>query len=80
MSHSHMDIEAVRQIRNVLEQRGHNPLLFYLKCLAENDAILPDLLHKEIEARNFFILCVSEGERASRWVPGRNQDHQDAAR
>ena len=28
----HRDLEAVRRIRNELERRGHNPLLFFLKC------------------------------------------------
>lgn len=41
VSHSHHDLEKVRQIRNYLESRGHNPLLFYLKCLTNNDARLP---------------------------------------
>lgn len=32
VSHSHHDLEKVRQVRNELEQRGHNPLLFFLNA------------------------------------------------
>ena len=39
VSHSHRDLEKVREIRNELERRGCNPLLFFLKCLdADNGA------------------------------------------
>ena len=31
------DLEKVRQIRNELERRGHNPLLFFLKSLEADD-------------------------------------------
>jgi hypothetical protein len=41
VSHSHRDLEKVREIRNELERRGHNPLLFFLKCLSDDDARLP---------------------------------------
>ena len=34
LSHSHKDINKVRQIRNQLEEEGFEPLCFYLKCLA----------------------------------------------
>jgi hypothetical protein len=36
VSHSHRDLEKVRRIRNELERRGHNPLVFFLKCLEAN--------------------------------------------
>ena len=56
-SHSHRDLEKVRRIRNELERRGHNPLLFFLKCLEADDARLPELIRDEIKARTFFVLC-----------------------
>ena len=42
VSHSHKDIEKVREIRNELERRGHNPLLFFLKCMDDDGALLPE--------------------------------------
>jgi len=33
VSHSYRDSEQVRQVRNELKKRGHNPLLLFLKCL-----------------------------------------------
>jgi len=42
ISHSHRDLEKVRQIRNERERRGHPS--FSLKCLMENDATLPELI------------------------------------
>ena len=68
VSHSHHDLAQVRQIRNELEQRGHNPLLFFLKCLTENDARLPQLIREEIQAREWFILCDSPNTKNSAWV------------
>ena len=52
-------MEQVRPIRNELERRGHNPLLFFLKCLEDDDARLPELTREEIQARAWFILCDS---------------------
>jgi hypothetical protein len=68
VSHSHRDLEQVRQIRNELEKRGHNPLLFYLKCLSNDDARLPQLIRDEIKAREWFILCESPNAKKSGWV------------
>mgnify|MGYP000410830220 CR=1 FL=1 len=31
--HSHLDIDIVRRIRNKLEDRGFEPLMFFLKCI-----------------------------------------------
>lgn len=67
LSHSHKDLEKVRRIRNALEVKGHNPLLFFLKCLSD-DSELDDLIRREIEARTWFILCDSPNSRTSRWV------------
>lgn len=68
LSHSHKDFEKVRGIRNELERRGHRPLMFFLKCLENDDALLPDLLKREISARQWFVLCDSPNAQSSRWV------------
>ena len=68
LSHSHKDFDKVREIRNELERRGHRPLMFFLKCLENDDALLPDLLKREISARQWFVLCDSPNAQASRWV------------
>lgn len=68
LSHSHKDLEKVREIRNVLERHGHNPLMFFLKCLENDESELPELLRREILARNWFVLCDSENSKTSRWV------------
>jgi len=68
LSHSHKDLEKVRFIRNELEHWGHNPLIFFLKCLEDDNAELPDLIRREIVARQWFILCNSPNAEASSWV------------
>lgn len=67
LSHSHDDIEIVRQIRNSLEESGFEPLCFYLKCL-EDETEIADLIKREIDAREWFIFVDSENSRKSRWV------------
>lgn len=67
VSHSHQDLAKVRVIRDALEARGHNALLFFLKCLGD-DAEVDNLIRREIEARTWFVLCDSENARSSRWV------------
>ncbi len=67
LSHSHKDFDKVREVRNILEVEGHNPLMFFLKCLNDDDEI-DDLITREIEARSWFILCDSENAKNSRWV------------
>ena len=67
LSHSHLDLEKVRHIRNALEAKGHNPLMFFLKCL-DDDSGIDDLIRREIEARTWFVLCQSANAKASRWV------------
>lgn len=67
VSHSHRDLERVREVRNILEGRGHNPLLFFLKSLSDDDE-LEELIKQEIEARTWFILCDSQNAQESRWV------------
>ena len=67
LSHSQQDWENVRIVRNALEERGHKPLVFFLKCLNDDTAI-NDLIHREIAARTWFLLCDSENARSSKWV------------
>lgn len=67
LSHSTKDWETVRSVRNYLEERGHKPLVFFLKCLTEY-AELHELIRREIEARNWFLLCDSENAKRSKWV------------
>ena len=67
LSHSNNDWLAVREIRNVLEARGHRPLMFFLKCLNDHEE-LHELIRREIEARTWFLLCDSQAARQSRWV------------
>jgi hypothetical protein len=67
LSHSHRDFDKVREVRNVLEEKDHNPLMFFLKCLSDDNEI-DDLIRREIEARSWFILCDSENARNSSWV------------
>ena len=68
LSHSSKDIEKVRKIRNILESLEYEPLLFYLKCLDDDNKTLEEFIEKEIEARNCFIYCKSENSEKSIWV------------
>ncbi|MFC1661906.1 toll/interleukin-1 receptor domain-containing protein [Gemmatimonadota bacterium] len=68
VSHSHRDLEKVREVRNALERRGHNPILFYLKCMDYEDTRLPRLIREEIQARDWFVLCDSPNAQESEWV------------
>jgi hypothetical protein len=67
LSHSHKDIEKVRDLRDSFEHEGHNPLMFFLKCLDDNCEI-DDLIKREIQARNWFVFCKSKNSIASKWV------------
>lgn len=67
ISHSHLDIRKVRQIRNALEAAGFEPLCFYLKCLSDDDEI-EGLIKREIDAREWFVYIDSPNARASSWV------------
>ena len=67
VSHSTLDLEKVRQVRNAIEAAGGEPILFFLKCLSDHDE-LDELIKREIEARNFFLLCDSRNAKSSKWV------------
>lgn len=68
LSHSHKDIDRVRKIRNIMESVGIDSIMFYLKCLDDDNEILEDFIKKEIEARNVFIYCKSKNSENSKWV------------
>lgn len=67
LSHSHEDYEKVRRIRDMLEDVQMRPIMFFLKCLNDNDEI-DSLIKREIDCRTRFILCDSEKSRKSDWV------------
>ena len=67
VSHSLKDWDRVRIVRNLLEDRGHKPLLFFLRCLNDSSEI-DGLIRREIDARKWFVLCDSDNARNSRWV------------
>lgn len=67
LSHSHEDYEKVRKVRDMLEDQHMRPLMFFLKCLNDNDEI-DSLIKREIDCRTRFILCDSENAQKSDWV------------
>ena len=67
ISHSHQDIDKVRKVRNYLERLGFEPLMFYLKCLSDEDEI-EELIKREIDEREWFIYADSPMARSSKWV------------
>lgn len=67
LSHSNKDFAKVRLIRNYLEEHSCRPLMFYLRCLSNEDEI-NDLIKREIDCRTRFIICDSENSRSSKWV------------
>lgn len=68
LSHSHKDFRIVRQIRNEMEERGFEPLCFYLKCLDNCDKELLELIEHEIDARELFYYLDSPNARNSEYV------------
>lgn len=67
ISHSTKDFDRVRLVRNALENNGFRPILFYLKCMEDEEEI-NELIKKEIDARSRFILCDSPNAQASKYV------------
>lgn len=67
LSHSNQDFEQVRLLRNIMEEKGMRPLMFFLKCLDEEPEIF-NLIKREIDVRSRFILCDSENAQKSEWV------------
>ena len=68
LSHSHKDVEKVRKIRDILEIIGCEPLMFFLKCLDDDNDKLEDFIKREIDARNIFLYCKSKNSERSVWV------------
>ena len=68
ISHSHLDIEKVRIIRNIVEETFfYEPILFFLKCLSDENEI-QSLIQREINERIWFVYCDSENARKSEYV------------
>lgn len=67
LSHSNEDYDKVRRVRNMLEEQDMRPIMFFLKCLNDDDEI-DGLIKREIDCRTRFILCDSENARRSKWV------------
>lgn len=67
LSHSYEDYDRVRCVRNMLEDYGMRPIMFFLKCLNEEKEI-DNLIKREIDCRTRFILCDSPNARKSLWV------------
>ena len=83
ISHSSNDINIVRKIRNKIEEKGGNPILFYLKCLdqdsptGKDEKELKSLISREIRCRHRFILCKSkytEPPLCSEWIAWEKQE------
>lgn len=73
ISHSHLDIEKVRVVRNVIEEIFfYEPILFFLKCLS-NDEEVTDLIHREIFERVWFVYCQSKNSAVSKYVQDERQ-------
>lgn len=68
LSHSHKDIEKIRKIRDILEALNCDPLMFYLKCLDDNNSELEEFIMREISVRNVFLYCKSQNSEKSIWV------------
>ena len=54
-------------MRNALEDSGFRPILFYFKCMEDEDDF-NELLKREIDALRRFILCDSPNAQASKFV------------
>ena len=67
LSHSNKDYEKVIKVRNLLEQYSFRPLMFFLKCLDDEEEV-DDLIKREIDSRGRFILCDSQNAQSSKWV------------
>ena len=67
ISHSNKDFDKIIHVRNKLEALHYKPILFFLKCLDDDKEIF-ELIKREIQARDRFILCDSKNSRESEWV------------
>ena len=67
VSHSNKDFGKIIKLRNKLESYSYRPLLFFLKCLDDDQEIF-ELIKREINARDRFLLCNSRNAGESKWV------------
>lgn len=67
LSHSNEDYNKVRIVRNLLEEQELRPIMFFLRCL-NNDDEVDALIKREIDCRTRFIYCKSENAEKSKWV------------
>lgn len=70
LSHSHHDYDKVSRLRNILEEEGFKPLMFFLKAFdnPKYKHLLEPIIKEEIDQRQRFILCRSENTKDSKWV------------
>ncbi len=70
LSHSHLDYDKVRVVRNFLEENEFRPLMLFLKCFEkeEYDDLTRYIIKKEIDSRQRFLLCRSRAALKSKWV------------
>ena len=71
LSHSSLDIEKVKIIRNYLESYSFNSIMFFLKCFEDGQdhkKEIEKLIKCEIKTRNVFIFCKSDNSKRSKWV------------
>lgn len=70
LSHSHHDYDKVSRLRNILEEEGFKPLMFFLKAFdnPKYKHLLEPIIKEEIDQRQRFILCRSENTKESAWV------------
>lgn len=82
VSHSSLDWERVRIVRNFLEEKSFYPLLFHLKCIestGEDLILLKKLLHREIMSRTRFLYCDSVNARNSEYVQWELKEAKDCS-
>ena len=82
VSHSSLDWERVRIVRNFLEEKSFYPLLFHLKCIestGEDLILLKELLHREIMSRTRFLYCDSDNARNSDYVQWEVKEAKDCS-
>lgn len=68
ISHSNKDFAKVRRVRNEFEESGHRPILFFLKSMDDDLDRALYLIKREIDAREWFMLCDSENAKDSKIV------------
>lgn len=57
LSHSNLDYDNVRRVRDLLENDGFRPIMFYLKCLEDNK--------DDTELESFYLARLTAGTALS---------------